>query len=70
MQSYKLEDLSSTFAKHEAEFDSKQMRTQFQQDHPGENIPEWIEEKQFNLARALCVMCCEIEKLKISLAKS
>ena len=66
MQSYLLEDLASTFAKHEAEFEEKEksMRIQYKKDAPCEELPDWLKEEQFNLPRALSVMCCEIEKLK------
>ena len=65
MQSYLLEDLASTFAKHadELEKKQKQMRKQYKKDHDGQDLPDYMKDP-FNLSRALSVMAQEIENLK------
>jgi hypothetical protein len=55
---YTIEALSLTFSKHADKAD-----LQFQED---KNKYDWAKEPGagFNVARALSVMCCEIERLK------
>jgi hypothetical protein len=62
---YRIECLGSVFKEHADRGDKRleEMRMIFQEEHPTSEMPKHYED-DFNLARALSVMVCEIERLK------
>lgn len=65
-QDYRIEALGTTFSDHAEISDNhtKQMIEQFKTNFPEAEVPSHFN-NQFNLCRALSVMACEIERLKI-----
>ncbi len=62
---YRISTLSSTFGNH-ADIEDKQneeMLLRYQEEYPDSPIPEHMI-YPFNLFKALCVMACEIERIK------
>lgn len=62
---YRLESLSAIFAEHADRADKCQedLVKQYREDYPHTPLPDHFKDG-FNIARALSVMACELEKLK------
>ncbi|CAB4132265.1 hypothetical protein UFOVP256_8 [uncultured Caudovirales phage] len=64
-QDYTLAGLSATFSNHAdmAEQHMKFAVEEYKKQFPDQEVPSGVSE-QFNISRALCVICCELERLK------
>lgn len=62
---YRIQSLGITFSKHadQAEIDAIEMIKRFTENFPQTELPEHFR-NCFNIARALSVMACEIERIK------
>ncbi len=62
---YTLEEMIADFTKHaeQAEKNNQEWIKSFQNNHPGEPLPDHLKE-EFNLPKALASICSEIIKLK------
>ena len=67
---YTIAALSSTFARHSdtAQKQAEKQLAEFKEVYVDSPLPEHLEEN-FNIARALSVICCEIEKLQHKVGK-
>ena len=63
---YSIDELIETFSKHADE--AEKFRTnridEYKKNYPGESLPEFLLEKEFNLSSALYTICKEIQGLK------
>jgi len=62
---YRIENLASTFDKHAQKIDklNEEMLRNLLENYPSSEIPSHMNDP-FNIARALSVMACEIDRLK------